>query len=99
MEQKKSYDVIIVGAGIAGLTAALHLAERGLKPLILEAGDRVGGRLAGMDSIDIKGWELPLEHGVHGVWNSYVNFKSMLERHEIVTSFIPARDEQWIHRA
>jgi carotenoid phi-ring synthase / carotenoid chi-ring synthase len=98
MEQHKPYDVIIVGAGIAGLSAALHLAERGLKPLILEGGERVGGRLAGMDPIDIKGWKLPLEHGVHGIWNSYVNFKSMLKRHEIVTNFIPARDEGWIHR-
>jgi isorenieratene synthase len=97
MTQAK-YDVIIVGSGIAGLTAALHLAERGLKPLLLEAGDRVGGRLAGGEAIDIKGYTLPLEHGVHGVWNSYVNFKHMLERHAIVMNFIPAEDEQWIHR-
>ncbi|HSR32917.1 MAG TPA: FAD-dependent oxidoreductase, partial [Anaerolineae bacterium] len=26
-------DIIIVGAGVAGLSAALHLAERGLRPL------------------------------------------------------------------
>ncbi len=32
----KQYDAIIIGGGVAGLTAALHLAERGLKPLILE---------------------------------------------------------------
>ncbi len=44
MEQHTNYDVIIIGGGIAGLTAALHLAERGLKPLILEADERVGGR-------------------------------------------------------
>src|SRR3972149_7261030 len=99
MQNRKSYDVIIVGAGIAGLTAALHLAERGLKPLILEAGDRVGGRLAGLDPMDIQGWRFPMEHGVHGIWNSYVNLKSMLKRHEIVTHLNPAHDEQWIHRA
>ena len=98
MEQHKAYDAIIIGAGIAGLTAALHLAERGLKPLVLEAEERLGGRLAGMDQIDIKGWSLPLEHGVHGIWSSYVNLKAMLQRHAIVEEFIPARDEQWIHR-
>ncbi len=92
------HDAIIIGGGVAGLTAALHLAERGLKPLILEAGERVGGRLSGKDEININGWTFPSEHGVHGVWSSYVNFKSMLRRHGIIDKLIPANDEQWIYR-
>ncbi len=80
------------------MTAALHLAERGLKPLILEGEERVGGRLAGKDEILINGWKFPNEHGVHGIWSSYVNFKSMLMRHGIVDQLIPANDEQWIYR-
>jgi len=92
------HDAIIIGGGVAGLTAALHLAERGLKPLILEAGDRAGGRLAGGDDIHINGWRFTNEHGVHGVWSSYVNFTAMLARHEILPSLVPAREEQWIHR-
>jgi len=98
MEQQTNYDVIIIGGGIAGLTAALHLAERGLKPLILEADERVGGRLSGKQEIKIKNWKFPSEHGVHGVWYSYVNLKHMFKRHEIVTQYTPARDEQWIYR-
>ena len=98
MEQGINYDVIIIGGGIAGLTAALHLAERGLKPLILEADEHVGGRLSGKEEIKIKDWKFPSEHGVHGVWSSYVNFKHMLKRHDIVSEFIPAHDEQWIYR-
>ena len=39
-------DVIIVGAGAAGLTAALRLRETGRTPLVLESLQRVGGRLA-----------------------------------------------------
>lgn len=38
-------DVIIVGAGLAGLSAAVHLHRQGRKVLLLEASDRAGGRI------------------------------------------------------
>ena len=95
----KNYDAIIIGGGVAGLTAALHLAERGLKPLIIEADERIGGRLSGKEEIQIKDWRFPSEHGVHGIWSSYLNLKSMLRRHEIISELVRARDEQWIYKA
>ncbi|MEP7133600.1 MAG: FAD-dependent oxidoreductase [Chloroflexota bacterium] len=92
------YDAVIIGGGVAGLSAALHLAERGLKPLILEADERVGGRLSGKEEIVIHDWRFPNEHGVHGIWSSYLNLKSMLKRHAILPTLIPANEEQWIYR-
>src|SRR5258708_22490180 len=40
-----THDVVVVGAGMAGLTAARALAEAGLKVLVVEAQDRIGGRI------------------------------------------------------
>jgi carotenoid phi-ring synthase / carotenoid chi-ring synthase len=91
-------DVIIIGAGMAGLTAALHLAERGLRPLVLESAERVGGRFAGGGEIRIAGITFRLEHGVHGVWSPYRNFNAMLARHNLRPVLVPARDETWIYR-
>lgn len=44
-------DVVVVGAGMAGLRCALELRARGLEPLVLEAADAVGGRVR-TDEID-----------------------------------------------
>jgi monoamine oxidase len=41
---KKQYDVIVVGAGFAGLVAARECAQRGHSVLLLEARNRIGGR-------------------------------------------------------
>ena len=40
---KKAYDVVVVGGGIAGLTAAAYCARAGLSVLLCEKQDRTGG--------------------------------------------------------
>jgi len=46
-----SADVVIVGAGLAGLVAAKVLEQHGVSPVLLEASDAVGGRVRS-DNVD-----------------------------------------------
>jgi len=43
MGNNKRYDVIVIGSGMGGLTASALLAKKGLKTLLLEKEDQVGG--------------------------------------------------------
>ena len=43
-------NIIIIGAGAAGLMAARELGKAGKKVIILEARDRIGGRIKRMES-------------------------------------------------
>ena len=95
-----THDTLIIGGGIAGLSAALHLAERGLHPLVLEADPTyLGGRLAGGETVEVNGYKFRLEHGVHGIWSQYRNLQAMLARHNLRPVFVPAEEESWIYRS
>ena len=59
-------DVIVVGAGAAGLEAARRLVRARLRVIVLEARPRIGGRI---DTRRLPGWPAPVEAGaefVHG---------------------------------
>ena len=63
-------EVVVVGAGIAGLSAAHALADRGTEVLVLEARDRVGGRTwnteIGGEANELGGqWVAPYQSAMH----------------------------------
>lgn len=45
MRATETADIVVIGAGVAGLAAARALHESGIKTLVLEARDRIGGRV------------------------------------------------------
>ena len=67
------YDVIIIGAGLSGLSAAVHLDRQGRKVLILEASDRAGGRVK-TDFID----GFTLDRGFQVLLTAYPEAKQLL---------------------
>lgn len=60
------HDVVIVGAGLAGLHAAMLLAELGTRVLVLESEPRPGGRCLTMD-----GWHLAPDLGGAQIGRDY----------------------------
>lgn len=46
---ESAHDVVVVGAGVAGLSCARELARLGLDVVLLEAAERVGGRVTSDD--------------------------------------------------
>lgn len=68
-------DVIVIGAGIAGLAAADHLTTAGRSVRVLEARDRVGGRL--LSGNNPAG---PVDLGATWFWPGEHRVAAMLER-------------------
>jgi monoamine oxidase len=64
--EQNRVDVIVIGAGAAGLVAASELAETGLSVVVVEARDRIGGRIFTLKDL---GQQFPVELGaefIHG---------------------------------
>lgn len=78
-------DVLIVGAGLAGLCCARRLHQQGVRFLILEASDGVGGRIR-TDMVD--GYRL--DRGFQVFLTSYPEAKQQLDYHALrLKPFLP----------
>jgi isorenieratene synthase len=83
---------VVVGAGIAGLTAATGLAERGIGVDIIEREDYLGGRV-GAWSEHHHGVKLAMNRGFHAFFRQYYNLRSLLGRVDPQLSMLTPVDD------
>jgi monoamine oxidase len=74
-------DVVVVGAGLAGLAAARRLADAGAEVMVLEARDRVGGRTLTLPAAD----GTPIDHGGQWIGPTQDRIAALAERVGVTT--------------
>ena len=72
--------VVVIGGGIAGVSTAVVLAEHGVPVVLCEAGRRLGGRLGADPHTLPDGTVQLVDHGFHGFFRQYYNWRRMLDR-------------------
>jgi carotenoid phi-ring synthase / carotenoid chi-ring synthase len=79
---------VVVGGGIAGTTAALLLAERGVAVTLVERAAQLGGRLGSWSRTVVDGSRQMVDHGFHGFFRQYYNWQNVLRRIDPGLSFL-----------
>ncbi|HZE03466.1 MAG TPA: NAD(P)/FAD-dependent oxidoreductase [Pseudonocardiaceae bacterium] len=72
--------VTVVGGGIAGIAAAVALAERGVAVQLLEQEPQLGGRLRGWPIMLSDGSPATMSRGFHAFFRQYYNLRALLRR-------------------
>jgi len=76
---EKPLKVVILGAGLAGLSAAKYLTDAGHKPIVLEARDVLGGKVAAFQDKDGDWYET----GLHIFFGAYANMMNLFKELDI----------------
>lgn len=79
-KEKTTARVAIVGGGLAGLTAASTLLERGFEVHIFESEDYIGGKCGAWKHKLKNGQEVHVSHGLHGIFPQYYNCRRFFEK-------------------
>ena len=81
-------EAVVVGGGIAGVSAAVVLAERGVAVTLLEAAPTLGGRLGAWPHTLPDGTAQVVEHGFHAFFRHYYTWRAVLRRADPRLAFL-----------
>ncbi|MGI5213045.1 FAD-dependent oxidoreductase [Plantactinospora sp. CA-290183] len=92
-------DALVVGGGVAGVSAAVVLAERGVRVTVLEGEPTLGGRLRSWPETLADGTVQAVDHGFHAFFRQYYNWRSILRRIDPALGFLrPVPGYPVLHR-
>jgi monoamine oxidase len=83
-------DVVVIGAGVAGLAAARWLEDAGVGVTVLEARDRLGGRIA---TVRDARSPLPIELGAEFIHGSADEVATIIREHKLIAC--DTHGERW----
>jgi isorenieratene synthase len=84
--------VAIIGAGLAGMSAAAYLAPRGFKVDIYEKDSFIGGKIGSWPVRFEDDYQTNVEHGFHGFFRQYYNLRELMIKIGAAKHFIPLSD-------
>ncbi|WP_019854285.1 NAD(P)/FAD-dependent oxidoreductase [Actinopolyspora mortivallis] len=92
--------VAVVGGGVAGLSAATCLAERGVTVTLMERESYLGGRVGGWYTELADGSRAAMNRGFHAFFRQYYNLRALLRRADTrLSGLVALPDYPLVHSA
>jgi isorenieratene synthase len=82
----------IIGGGLAGVSAAIFMAERGFSVKIFEKETYLGGKVGSWPVKFNDGYSTQVEHGFHAFFRQYYNLRNLLKKIDAFKYLIPIDD-------
>jgi isorenieratene synthase len=94
-----SKPVVVAGGGIAGIAAAVGLAERGVPVIMIEPHEQLGGRVRSWPVVHGND-QVTMSRGFHAFFRQYYNLRALLRRIDPdLQSLVAVADYPWISAA
>jgi carotenoid phi-ring synthase / carotenoid chi-ring synthase len=84
--------VAVVGGGLAGVSAAIYLAEKKFNVTLFERESFLGGKVGSWPVKFQDGYQTNIEHGFHAFFRQYYNLRNLLKKIDAHKYLIPIDD-------